>query len=231
MNNIVTSPLFGLVLCLGTFQIGGWIQKKIKSPVANPLLIAIILIITTLKITGIPLAAFNAGGNIISVFLAPATALLALSVYRQLSLLKKYLLPIILGCFAGVLTSFFSAYVLCRLLKLSDVLILSLLPKSVTTPIAMEISQQLGGIVPVTVTAVVITGIMGAILSPCLIKLFHVRNPVAMGVGIGACSHAIGTSKAVEMGEIEGAMSGISLCVSGILMVLLSQIWYNNIIL
>ncbi len=223
MSEIVSSPFFGLVISIGCYWIGAWIQKKIKSPAANPLLIAILLILVFLKLFNIRLTDYSAGGNMISVFLAPVTVLLALSVYKKLNLLKKNLLPILLGCLAGALTSMASVYALCRLFGLSDALTASLLPKSVTTPIAIEVSQRLGGTAPVTVAAVVITGIMGAILSPWLIKLLRVKSAVAAGVGIGACSHAVGTSKAVEMGEVEGAMSGLSLCLSGILTVLLSQ--------
>ncbi len=223
MSEIVSSPFFGLVISIVCYWIGAWIQKKIKSPAANPLLMAILLILVFFKLFNIRLTDYSAGGNMISVFLAPVTALLALSVYKKLSLLKKNLLPILLGCLAGALTSMASVYALCRLFGLNDALTASLLPKSVTTPIAIEVSQRLGGTAPVTVAAVVITGIMGAILSPWLIKLLRVRSAVAAGVGIGACSHAVGTSKAVEMGEVEGAMSGLSLCLSGILTVLLSQ--------
>ncbi len=222
MNNIFSSPLFGIVLCVGAFVLGVAINQKVKSPIANPLLIAIAMVIIILKAFHIPLKSFNVGGDIITMFLAPATVVLALSVYRQMEILKKHFLPILAGCLAGSLTSMSSAFLLCKAFRLNDKLVASMIPKSVTTPIAMEISRQGGGIVPVTVAAVIITGILGAILSPVLIKLFRVDNSVAAGVAIGACSHAVGTSKAVELGEIEGAMSGLSLCISGIITVILS---------
>ena len=222
MNTILSSPLFGIVLCIATFALGVEINKKVKSPVANPLLIAIALVIIILKVFHIPLKNFNTGGDIITMFLAPATVVLALSVYNQIEILKKHFLPIFIGCLAGSLTSMTSAFLLCKAFHLDDKLTISMLPKSVTTPIAMEISRQGGGIVPVTVAAVIVTGILGAILAPALIKIFRVDNPIAAGVAIGACSHAVGTSKAIELGEIQGAMSGLSLCVSGILTVILS---------
>ncbi len=222
MNNVLSSPLFGIVLSVAAFALGVEINKKVKSPIANPLLIAIALVIVFLKAFHIPLKSFSTGGDVITMFLAPATVALALSVYNQIHVLKEYFLPILAGCLAGAVTSMGSAYLLCRAFHLGNRLTLSMLPKSVTTPIAMEISRQNGGIVPVTVAAVIITGILGAILSPVLIKLFRIENPVARGVAIGACSHAVGTSKAIEIGEIEGAMSGLSLCVSGIITVLLS---------
>lgn len=223
MSDLFSSPLFGIVLSIGAFAAGTEINKKVKSPVANPLLIAIALVIIILKAFHIPLAAYSRGGDMISLFLAPATVVLALSVYRQIEVLKKYFLPILAGCLAGALTSMGSAFLLCKAFRLDQQLTASMLPKSVTTPIAMEISRQGGGIAAVTVAAVVVTGILGAIFAPLLIKLFRVENPVAAGVAIGACSHAVGTSRAIELGEIQGAMSGLSLCVSGILTVLLSQ--------
>ena len=163
-----------------------------------------------------------AGGDIISLFLAPATAVLALSIYSQLEILKKHFLPILLGCLAGAVVSMTSAAGLCIAFGLDKSLTAAMIPKSVTTPIAMEISRQHGGLVAVTVAAVIFTGILGAILSPLLIKIFRISHPVAQGVAIGASSHAVGTTKAVELGEIQGAMSGISIGVSGIITVLLS---------
>lgn len=222
MNNIFTSPLFGIVLSVAAFAAGTAVNRRVKSPAANPLLIAIALVIIVLKVFHIPLSAYNAGGDIITMFLAPATVVLALSIYRQIEILKKHFLPILAGCLVGALTSMGSAFLLCKALRLDQQLTASMIPKSVTTPIAMEISRQGGGIVPVTVAAVIVTGILGAIFSPLLIKLFRVGNPVAAGVAIGACSHAVGTSRAIELGEIQGAMSGLSLCVSGILTVILA---------
>lgn len=223
MIDLLSSPLFGIVLSIGAFAAGTEINKKVKSPAANPLLIAIALVIIILKAFHIPLDAYSRGGDVISLFLAPATVVLALSVYRQLEVLKKHFLPILAGCLAGSFTSMGSAFLLCKAFRLDQQLTVSMLPKSVTTPIAMEISRHDGGIVAVTVAAVLVTGIIGAIFAPLLIKLFRVENPVAAGVAIGACSHAVGTSRAIELGEIQGAMSGLSLCVSGILTVLLSQ--------
>ena len=223
MNEIVCSPFFGIVLCIFTFQIGVWVNKKTKSPLANPLLIAIVLCILVLQVLHIPLESFNAGGNMIAMFLAPATASLALSIYGQLDVLKKNLIPILAGTSVGSIVSMTSVFLLCKAFRLDEALTVSMLPKSVTTPIAMEITRQNGGIVPVTVAAVVVTGIMGAMLAPSLIKLFKVDNPVAAGIAIGTCSHALGTSKAVEIGETEGAMSGIAIGTAGILTVLFSM--------
>lgn len=222
MNDIFSSPMFGIVLCIFSYKAGLFINNKLKTPLANPLLIAIAFAIIILKLFNIQLEDFQQGGDIISMFLAPATVALALSVYRQMKILKKYFVPLIVGCFAGCITSIGSIYFLCRLFKLDEKILVSMLSKSVTTPIAMEITNQLGGIAPITVAAVIVTGILGAVLAPTLIKVFRVNDSVASGVAIGASSHAVGTSKAIEIGEIEGAMSGVSLVVSGIITVILA---------
>lgn len=225
MISLTASPLFGIVLCIFTFEIGLWINRMTKSPLANPLLIAILLCITVLQVFGIPLENFNQGGNIIAMFLAPATASLALNIYGQIQALKKNLLPVFAGTLVGSLVSVGSVTALCKLFGLSDALTAAMQPKSVTTPIAMEISKQHGGLVPVTVAAVIITGIMGAILAPVFLKIFRVKNPVEAGIAIGTCSHALGTSKALEIGELEGAMSGIAIGVAGLITVILSMFW------
>ncbi len=223
MSEIYASPLFGIVLCIFSFEIGLWINRKTHSPLANPLLITVVICIAVLQIFSIPLESFQQGGDIITMFLAPATAALSLSIYNQLDTLKKNLLPILAGTLTGSITSIGSVIGLCKLFGLDEELTASLIPKSVTTPIAMEVSRQHGGIVSITVAAVIVTGIFGAILAPVLIKLFRVKNPVEAGIAIGTCSHALGTSKALEIGETEGAMSGIAIGVAGIITVVLTM--------
>ena len=220
MEILTSHILFGIVLSLGAFGAGVWLNRKWKSPFLNPLLVAMALIIIILKVFSISYDDYNIGGSVISMFLAPATTVLAYSIYHQITVLKKYFLPIIAGCLVGVVTSMGSTYLLCKAFGLDQEMAMSLLPKSVTTPIAMEVSRQLGGITAITVAVVVITGILGAILCPVFIKLLKIEDKVAAGVAIGSCSHAVGTSKAVELGEIEGAMSGISLGISGIVTVI-----------
>lgn len=223
MDALFTSPYFGVALSVITFGIGVKLQQKTKSAVCNPLIIAIVLTIAVLLIFKIPYDSYNAGGEIINMFLAPATACLAVSIYTKLSVLKKYWLPIIVGCIAGSLASMGSVYIMCRLFNLDDSLTMSMLPKSVTTPIAIGVAQAHGGVIPVTVVAVIFTGILGSITAPLLIKLFRVSDSVAAGLAIGACSHAVGTSKAIEIGEIEGAMSGLAIGICGIVTVLFSM--------
>ena len=222
MESIVSNSMFGMALSILMYAVGLFLNKKLKTPVCNPLLIAIALVIAVLQVFHIPLESYLKGGDVISMFLAPATAVLAYSIYHQIHLLKKYWLPILVGCLVGAVTSIGSVYLLCRLFKLDQSLLASMLPKSVTTPIAMEVSSALGGTPSITVAAVVVTGILGAMLSPLFVKLLRLKNKVAIGVAIGSSSHAVGTSKAVEMGEAEGAMSGIAIGVSGILTVLIS---------
>ncbi|MCI6277369.1 MAG: LrgB family protein [Clostridium sp.] len=222
MDAILNSPLFGIVLSILAFEIGLYINKKLKSPIFNPLLIAIALIILFLSVFHIPLESFNVGGSMISMFLAPATAVLAISIYNQFDILKKNFLPIMAGAFVGSLVSMGSVFFLSKMFGLDSVLTASLIPKSVTTPIAIEIASQLNGLVPVTVASVIITGILGSILAPVLIKIFKVKDPMAAGLAIGTCSHAVGTSKAIELGEVEGSMSGVAICIAGIMTVIIS---------
>ncbi len=222
MDVIFSSPLFGIALCILCFEAGLFVSRKTKSPLANPLLNPTILCILFLVVFRVDLDDFRKGGDIISMFLGPATAVLGLSMYSQLKILKRNLLPVCIGTLAGACVSMTSVLLMCRLFGLDEELAASLLPKSVTTPVAMEISAQAGGIVPVTVAAVVVTGIFGAAAAPLLIKLFRVKDPVEAGLAIGSCSHAAGTSRALELGEVEGAMSGIAIGFSGIFTVVLS---------
>jgi predicted murein hydrolase (TIGR00659 family) len=222
MNELLGSPFFGICLSIGVFQLCRKLSERVKFPLLNPLLLTTALIIIILVVLDIPLELYNEGGNIISMFLAPATTVLAYSIYRQIQLLKRNFIPIAAGCFVGSITSMVSAYLLCNAFGLNDTLTSSMIPKSVTTPIAMEVSKSLSGIPSVTVAAVVVTGIIGSMACPVLIKIFRIRNKVAAGVAIGTCSHAAGTSKAIELGEIEGAMSGIAIGVSGIITVVLA---------
>ena len=211
MKELMVSPYFGVA-----FWIGVKLNHKLKTPVCNPLIVAIVLIVGVLLVFDIPYDTYNVGGELINMFLAPATACLAVAIYTKLDILKQYWLPILVGCTA--------VYGMCRLFGLDESMTVSLLPKSVTTPIAVSISEPGGGVVPITVVAVIFTGILGSIIAPFLIRLFHVSDPVAAGLAIGSCSHAVGTSKAIEIGEVEGAMSGLAIGICGIITVLFSML-------
>ena len=219
---VFSSPVFGITLSLAAYCIGVKICRRTSLAICNPLLISYLIIIPTLLLAGIPLEWYENGGDLIDMFLSPATAVLALTIYRQRELVRRHLLAIAAGTLAGCITSITTVYAMCRLLSLDEIVTASLLPKSITTPMAIAVSQSLGGIGSLTVLAVIFTGILGSILAPLLTKVFRIRDEVVQGIAIGASSHAVGTGKAIEMGEIQGAMSSISLVTSGILTVLVS---------
>lgn len=222
MNELFASPFFGISLSILAFWAGEKLQKKTKLTLCNPLLIAIILVMAVLLIFDIPYDSYDVGGEMINMFLAPATACLAVSIYTRIRLLKENWLPILVGCTCGSLASMGSIYLMCRLFRLDEKITFSLISKSVTTPIAVSITERFSGVVPITVVAVIFTGTLGSILAPFLIRFFRVKNPVEAGLAIGACSHAVGTSKALEIGETEGAMSGLAIGICGILTVIFS---------
>ena len=219
---IFSSPFFGITISIFAFAIGTLINKKTKIALFNPLLISYVIIVSFMLIFDIPLEWYNKGGDFINLFLTPATAVLALTIYRQRELIKKNFITITVATFVGSLTSIICVIALCKLFTLSDTLTFSLIPKSITTPMAIAVSSSLNGIQSITVLAVIVTGVTGNILSPILIKLFKITDPITQGVAIGACSHAIGTSKAVELGEIQGAVSSVSLTFTGMITVILS---------
>ena len=226
MRELLASPYFGIFLSIAAYALGCGLNRKFRTPLCNPLLIAIVLVVGVLLVFRIPYEDYNAGGEIVSLFLAPATACLAVGIYSKLAVLKKYWLPILVGAVAGSASSMLTVYALCRLLGLDEQLTVSLIPKSVTTPIAVGIVESAGGLTPITVVAVIVTGILGAILAPTMIRLFRISDSVAAGLAIGACSHAVGTSKAVELGEVEGAMSGLAIGVCGVVTVVLSLLLF-----
>ena len=225
-ETVFSSPFFGITISIVAYSIGVWLNKKTKMALINPLLISYVIIIPLLILLNIPLEWYKRGGDIINMFLSPATAVLAITVYRQRKLLKYHILSVIVGSIAGSLTSLLVVYALCRLLLMPDEITVSLLPKSITTPMAIAVSESLGGIEAVTVLAVIITGISGNILGPILIKVFRIKNEIAQGMAMGAASHAVGTSKAIELGEVQGALSSIALVMSGIITVILSLIFF-----
>jgi len=214
MHELFMSPFFGIGLSIAAFWVGTWIRKKTGLVLCNPLVLAIVIVSGVLLIFKIPYEEYNEGGALINMFLAPATACLAVSIW----------LPIVVGASCGSLASMGSVLLMCKLFGMDEAMTVSLIPKSVTTPIAVSVAEGHGGMVPITVVAVIFTGILGSIFAPTLIRLFRVNDPMIAGISIGACSHAVGTSKAIELGETEGAMSGLAIGVCGILTVLFSMI-------
>ncbi len=213
---IVSHPLFGIILTLVTFEIGKHIYNRLRLPIFNPILLSILMIVGTLTLFDIPLDSYERGSDMLSLFLGPVTVILAVPLYKQLHLLKKNLYPILIGICVGAATSITTVIVLGKLMGLEKVLLLSLAPKSITTPIGIELSKNIGGIQSITIVGIMITGITGAVVAPFVCELFRIKNRVARGIGIGTASHAVGTSKALEMGEVEGAMSGLAIGITGI---------------
>ena len=226
MTELLYNPFFGIALTLAGYSAGAWLARRIGGPLGNPLILGSGLVIGFLLITGIPLDAYFAGADLISLLLPLATAVLAVSIYRNLEMLKANLLPVLAGCLTGAATSIISVLLLCRLFGIDQTITLSLVPKSVTTPIALELSETLGGIPAITVVSVMLTGLPGVVVAPLLIRWLRLRNPVVIGLAMGTSSHAIGTSKAVEMGEVQGAMSGIAIGITGLFTVALALLFF-----
>ncbi|MBR0575008.1 LrgB family protein [Proteiniclasticum sp. BAD-10] len=224
MKNLTAQPLFGFLLSIVVFELSLLLQRRFRSPLLNPLLLSMAGIIFLLRLTGIPYEDFVLGGSLLTFFIVPATVVLAVPLYRNFELLKKNALPILVGIGAGSLVNILSVFFLSKALKIEEPLMLSLLPKSVTTAIGVELSQTLGGIPQITIAAIVVSGITGVIAGPWIFKVFKVEDPVAKGVAFGTASHALGTTKAMETGEVEGAMSGLSIGIAGLITVLLTPI-------
>ena len=222
MSALLESPYFGVALTVAAYWVGVKIQKKTGLVICNSLLIAALLVIAVLVIFDIPYDAYNNGGSLVTMMLGPATACMAVTIYSKLEQLKKNWLPVLVGCLAGAVTSVVSILVMCRLFGLDQTMTVSMLPKSVTTAIATAVSESQGGIPAITAAATCVTGIGGNLAAPYLVKLFRIKNPVAAGLGIGACSHAIGTARAMELGETEGAMSGLAIGICGLITAVLA---------
>ncbi len=221
-NYLTDSAYFGFLLSLAAYLLGTYIKKKTKLAIFNPLLFSVIACILVLLAGNVSYDTYLSSAQYISYFLTPATICLAVPLYKQLNTLKKNAGAILLGILSGVITSIGSIFLLSRLYALDKVYFVTLMPKSVTTAIGMGISQEYGGYTTITVAAIVVTGILGQLIAELVLKIFKITHPVAKGIAIGSASHAIGTSKAVAMGEVEGAMSSLSIALSGILTVLLS---------
>ncbi len=223
------SVFFGLMLSLGAYGIGILLKKKLKLAIFNPLLVAAVLIVAFLSVAKIDYETFNNGAKYISYLLTPATVALAIPLYRQFHLLKKNAAALIIGIASGVLSSFLSIMAIAILFQFSHEEYVTFLPKSITTAIGMGISEELGGYVSITAASIIVTGILGNIIAEFVFRLFKIHEPIAKGIALGSSSHAIGTAKAMELGETEGAMSSLAIILSGILTVLGVMIFVNII--
>ena len=209
------SLFFGVGISVGTFLLGTLIKKKWNFFLFNPLLLSITATIATLLIIGIDYQHYNNGAKYLSYLLTPATVALAIPLYEQTMLLKKNFTAIIVGIASGVLMSFVSIFAMALLFRLGHTEYVTLLPKSITTAIGISLSQELQGYVAITVTAIIMTGLLGNIAGRIICRILGIKHPIAKGIAIGTASHVMGTAKAMEIGEIEGAMSSLSIAVAG----------------
>jgi predicted murein hydrolase (TIGR00659 family) len=229
MDWAIDTPLFGVTISIIAYFLAVYISKRFRMPILNPLLLSIAAIIFILKIFNIDLETYNLGGNIITFFLAPATIALAVPLYKQWDVFKKNYLIIISGVLVGVLTGVFTTIVMGRLFNLDKSLITSLIPKNTTTPIAIEIANMLGANASLTVTFVILSGTLGYIVGEYVLRAFNINNKIAKGIALGTASHVMGTTKAMELGDVEGAMSSIAITLAGIITIVLVPILFTFI--
>ena len=214
---IVGNLFFGLIISYFAFEVGKWIFKKTQTPIFNPFLIGTSIVIFILKFFNISTDDYYKGAGMILFLLGPATVSLAIPLCKKWDLFKKFFVPVITGAIVGSFVGIISVIILGKLLGMENQLIFSLMPKSITTPFGIEVSSMLGGIPAITVVSIMLTGITGNVTAPLISKIFRVKHSVAVGIGIGVSSHAVGTSKAMEIGEIEGSMSALSIVFAGLL--------------
>lgn len=211
---------FGVVISLLGYELGVILKRRLKFPLFNPLLVSIIFVIGFLVVFQIDYQTYNQGAKYLSYLLTPATVCLAIPLYQQMELLKKNMTAVLLGILSGVLASLFSTLIFAVVFGMSHKEYVTMLPKSITTAIGMAVSEELGGIVTITIASIILTGIIGNIIAESVCRIFKIEEPIAKGVAIGSASHAIGTVKAMEMGEIEGAMSSLAIAVAGLITVI-----------
>ncbi len=219
-----TNVLFGVTLTLWTFILAKGLHRRLPNPLFNPLLLAPALVIGTLLILGIPYDQYNQGASLVSFFLGPATVALAVPLYRQLPVIRKMWLPILVGITVGSAMGIISSVALVKWLGGTDQVLRSTISRSATTPIAVGITESLGGLSPLTVVTVVFTGTFGGIIGPELLRSIGVKHPVAIGIAMGTAAHAGGTSRAIQLGETEGSMSGMAIVLTGLITALLVPI-------
>ena len=226
MKELLESSVFvGVMISLASYGLGIWLRKKTGLSFMNPLLISIILVISFLLLTGVDYQTYAKGADVISYLLTPATICLAVPLYQQFNLLKKNWKAVVAGIVSGVVSSLVCILLLALLFKFDHQTYVTFLPKSITTAIGMGVSQELGGYVSLAVVVIVITGVLGNVIAEGMLKLFRIEEPIAKGIAIGSSSHAVGTAKAMEIGQTEGAMSSLSIVVCGLLTVVGASIF------
>lgn len=226
MKEILSDSLyFGVALSLAGYAVGLFLKKKLKWGILNPLLISIIFVIGALAVLDVDYETYQETAKYLSYLLTPATVALAIPLYQKIDLLKENLLAVSLGIIAGVFSSLGSILGMAYLFGLSHQEYVTLLPKSITTAIGIGVSEELGGISTITVAVIVITGVLGNVIGQAVCKIFRIYEPIAVGLSFGTSAHAIGTSKALELGEVEGAMSSLSIAVAGLLTVVAASLF------
>ena len=223
-SELTASLYFGILLSVGAFQIGRFIANKTKIAVLNPLAVSMVLVIVFLWLTGVPYESYNRGASVLTLLLGPATVSLAIPLHRQFTLLHKNIAMVLIGVGAGAVSAVLGVFGLSFLFRLTPEVYRSILTKSITLPIALGVTQELSGIPVLTILAITLTGISGAAVGPTLCRLFRIRDRIAIGLALGTCSHAVGTSRALEIGELEGAMGGLSIVVAGLVTVVIAPI-------
>jgi predicted murein hydrolase (TIGR00659 family) len=223
------SAYAGVTISLISYAIGAWLKKKFGFGFFNPLLISIVVTILVLIGCNVSYDTYNEGAKYLSWLLTPATVCLAIPLYEEWELLKNNAKAVVLGVLAGVVTSLATVFVLAKLMGLSHANYVTLLPKSITTAIGMGVSEELGGYVTITVAVIVITGVLGNIFGELICKIFRIHEPISKGLALGTAAHAIGTAKAMELGDVEGAMSSLSIAVAGVLTVVLATFFASLI--
>lgn len=226
MNELLgNSMFFAVTVSLLGYEVGLLLKRKTKWAICNPLLISIILVIAVLLLCDIDYSYYEGGSTLLSYLLTPATVALAVPLYRQIQILRKYGVAIGLGVLSGVITSLVSTLVLAMIFGLNHEEYVTFLPKSITTAIGMGVSEELGGMVTITVAIIVVTGIVGNVIGEGVCRLFHIKEKVAIGLAMGTSAHAVGTARAMEIGEVEGAMSSLAIVLAGVITVVLANIF------
>ena len=230
MKELIDNSVYiGVLISLASYALGVWLRKKTGLSFFNPLLVSIILVILFLSVSGISYSTYAASADYISFLLTPATICLAVPLYEQFKLLKKNWKAVVAGIVSGVVSSLVCIFLMALLFRLDHQTYVTFLPKSITTAIGMGVAEELGGYVSLAVVVIVITGVLGNVIADAVLKLFKIEEPIAKGIAIGSSSHAVGTAKAMEIGQIEGAMSSLSIVVCGLLTVIGASLFANFI--
>lgn len=228
MNELLLhSTFFGVFISIVSYMAGMWLKKRFRLGIFNPLLVSVVITIVVLLVGDIDYETYNAGAMYLSYLLTPATVCLAIPLYEQFEMLKSNWKAVVVGIFSGCLASLGSVLAFAVLFQFSHEEFVTFLPKSITTAIGIGVSEELGGYVSITVAVIILTGVLGNIMAETVLKVFRIKEPVARGVATGTAAHAMGTAKAMELGEVEGAMSSLSIVVSGLITVVVASIFAN----